>query len=1071
MAKAIANGLANVTASSFLDDDKRPAENSWYEAAAFVNWLNTSKGYQAAYNLVHSNGAWSMQLWESTNAWTLGGINLYRHKNAHFFMPSENEWYKAAYYDPTSSKYFDYATGSDYAPSPLSSGSNTGTAVYLQSIHTGPADTQRAGGPSPYGTIGQGGNANEMTETAFDGLNDSPSEARVLRGGNYMDNAEKLRSLSRGNALPSLKQFSLGFRVASIANFTLDDSFGSGTNMFTIDFVTVADAGNLPDTSPVITSLTYAFGTVGTPFSYTITADNSPTSFTAEGLPAGLSIDTATGVISGTPTQGSGVFIGQQIPFLVSLSASNSVGTGTGSLELYVDWPPISIAMEVQVEATLPPNHIFFTGESVSLRITHSFVNISPDAVSWISYNINVTGGEFFYYPWGYQGDQSISVDFPVSGSYQVAAGGSYIYTHPSQGFTVGGSAGDSKSFTVVDSLEKAASRASFFDRATIPNWSASGTPWEREALAARDNESARAKTSDGQSSFREYTVRGPAVVDFWWKVSSEQGYDTFSYAVNGVNQQTISGEVNWTYRTLTLPEGTHTVRWTYSKDESGAVGQDAGWLDDFAVYPATATLQVRDGSTTLTDNAQVSFGSGGGQNALTKTLTFQNSGYVPLEVELSLPGDSPFSFADGSREYLLLLGREDSSNVSLVLPVSSAGQKLATLSISAPDSTLPPPSIQLTGTVVGGEILVAQGGSQITSGQPSPVDLGIAPREMEFTITNNGNVADLTISQLSATGNFQITQQPATTVAVGGSTTFKVLALDSQQGAQLGTISIASNDEDTPVFTIPVTSRALLGLGVGVTTDSTFTSGQGGGVGWDFASTSLPNGTTGSALKTGATPHNGQSQLQATFTGAGLLSWKWKVATQENFDWLACEINGREVLAVSTKNAAWREQVVYVPNNGVVKWLYRKDGSGTIGEDAGYLADIAFERFTVPQVSYSNWWASFGRPTPPAATSPLARVGLPSVMSWVGGFNPNTGPATNHYRPIIEGGQLKLIYPVSRKYSGGSVTAEYSSDLSSGWSGAGLMQRLHSQDADTVIIEATPPAGAEKGFMRLNVR
>src|SRR5438552_13672242 len=54
--------------------------------------------------------------------------------------------------------------------------------------------------------------------------------------------------------------------------------------------------------TPVITSPLTACGTVGVPFSYTITATNNPTSFTASPLPAGLSVNTSTGVISGTPT-------------------------------------------------------------------------------------------------------------------------------------------------------------------------------------------------------------------------------------------------------------------------------------------------------------------------------------------------------------------------------------------------------------------------------------------------------------------------------------------------------------------------------------------------------------------------------------------------------------------------------------------------------------------------------------------------------------------------------------------------------------------------------------------------
>src|SRR5205807_5317813 len=71
--------------------------------------------------------------------------------------------------------------------------------------------------------------------------------------------------------------------------------------------------------TPVITSPLTACGTVGSPFSYTITATNNPTSFSASPLPAGLTINTSTGLISGTPT-GAGTTN-------VTITASNGAGT------------------------------------------------------------------------------------------------------------------------------------------------------------------------------------------------------------------------------------------------------------------------------------------------------------------------------------------------------------------------------------------------------------------------------------------------------------------------------------------------------------------------------------------------------------------------------------------------------------------------------------------------------------------------------------------------------------------------------------------------------------------------
>ena len=79
---------------------------------------------------------------------------------------------------------------------------------------------------------------------------------------------------------------------------------------------------------PVIVSSTAANGTVNTPFSYQVTAYNSPTSYRASGLPPGLSLNTTTGAISGTPTATG--------TSTATLSATNASGTGTATLTLTI---------------------------------------------------------------------------------------------------------------------------------------------------------------------------------------------------------------------------------------------------------------------------------------------------------------------------------------------------------------------------------------------------------------------------------------------------------------------------------------------------------------------------------------------------------------------------------------------------------------------------------------------------------------------------------------------------------------------------------------------------------------
>lgn len=188
----------------------KPATSvSWFEAARFVNWLNADHGFSPAYKF---NGP-NFELWTAGDA-GFDAANPFRNRLARFVLPSMDEWYKAAYYDPGSGSYFDFPTGSDTAPIPVASGTSAGTAVYEQPVFvSGPADITQAGGLSPYGTMGQGGNVWEWEESR---VNNSNSAGRSFRGGSWVFFPEDLSVVSRLLASPSDEVNDLGFRVARV---------------------------------------------------------------------------------------------------------------------------------------------------------------------------------------------------------------------------------------------------------------------------------------------------------------------------------------------------------------------------------------------------------------------------------------------------------------------------------------------------------------------------------------------------------------------------------------------------------------------------------------------------------------------------------------------------------------------------------------------------------------------------------------------------------------------------------------------------------------------------------------
>jgi hypothetical protein len=212
--KANALGALGITKDTRGSDF--PATSvTWYEAARFVNWLNTSKRYSPAYKFDVTD---NFQLWEPSDV-GYDPNNRYRNRHAFYFLPSIHEWHKAAYYDPAAGIYYDYPTGSDNVPDGIDFvGDPDFEAVFNDGgNNAGPNDITNVGVLSAFGTVGQGGNVWEWEETAFDRINDQANEQRRIPGGSWGTGHTVMHASNTLIGIgPLFVSNSVGIRIASV---------------------------------------------------------------------------------------------------------------------------------------------------------------------------------------------------------------------------------------------------------------------------------------------------------------------------------------------------------------------------------------------------------------------------------------------------------------------------------------------------------------------------------------------------------------------------------------------------------------------------------------------------------------------------------------------------------------------------------------------------------------------------------------------------------------------------------------------------------------------------------------
>ncbi len=184
--------------STYWNDSQQPANYvSWYEAAQFCNYLTSGNKSIGAYQL-GTDGSITVNRAAAISAYGKA-----------YVIPTEDEWYKAAYYKPDGSGYSTYANGLNTIPDVEGWNYYGGSSIFPWDVGAGTQEQN--------GTFDMMGNVCEWNETFIDG------SYRGIRGWSYdSGGADRtgyyLSSSGRYDCLrdPSFENDSVGFRIASI---------------------------------------------------------------------------------------------------------------------------------------------------------------------------------------------------------------------------------------------------------------------------------------------------------------------------------------------------------------------------------------------------------------------------------------------------------------------------------------------------------------------------------------------------------------------------------------------------------------------------------------------------------------------------------------------------------------------------------------------------------------------------------------------------------------------------------------------------------------------------------------
>lgn len=269
--------------------------------------------------------------------------------------------------------------------------------------------------------------------------------------------------------------------------------------------------------------------------------------------------------------------------FTLTVTDGTDIWEGHFNIELHA---PVLTLESIQQEEGHSGSHLmFFFKNTGSAPFYGSMLNIASSSVSLVFEETTiisedtVVGGQNLTMDAGFTIDENVEPGTTFEVAYSMTTGllsieDIYVLSYGS----------------ISESFDNGQEGSTNFGE----NWTQSAQyPWVITAGGAKGK--CIKSTNNGTNSSEGYCVLTVDVVaagelTFMYKVSSEASYDKLHFYMDNQEKGTWSGVVDWSVFTQPVTEGTHTFKWSYTKDSSVNSHDDTAWIDEIT-FPPTSII------------------------------------------------------------------------------------------------------------------------------------------------------------------------------------------------------------------------------------------------------------------------------------------------------------------------------------------------------------------------------------------------------------------------------------------------------------------------------------------------